>query len=48
MPESLITVPQYECARCGWKWMSRGDQRPVICPHCKTPYWDRARRDATK
>jgi DNA-directed RNA polymerase subunit RPC12/RpoP len=40
----------YRCERCGHEWVKRetteGD--PVICPKCKSPYWNRPRADPTK
>ncbi len=50
MPE--ISVHGYECCRCGHTWVptsftSRGEGRrirPLICPKCKSPYWDTPRR----
>jgi PHP family Zn ribbon phosphoesterase len=35
---------QLICERCKHKWVS-GDQdnRPAVCPKCKSPYWDRER-----
>jgi len=31
------------CKRCGWKWVPRKKQ-VVLCPKCKSGYWDRERR----
>ena len=40
----------YRCERCGHEWVKRetteGD--PVICPKCKSPYWNRPRVDPVK
>jgi predicted Zn-ribbon and HTH transcriptional regulator len=36
-------VKIFNCKRCGWEWASR-KERPVICPKCKTPYWDKERK----
>ena len=30
-----------ECKRCGYKWVPRV-KRPTVCPHCGSPYWDKA------
>lgn len=38
-----MTVTGYRCARCDWQWLPRTARRPTICPHCKSPYWDRER-----
>lgn len=31
-----------ECKRCGYKWCPRVEN-PVMCPNCRSPYWDRER-----
>ncbi len=41
MPE--VKVAAYKCERCGHIWVPKTDRRPIICPKCKSPYWDRAR-----
>jgi hypothetical protein len=33
-----------ECLRCGKVWVSRVEGRPVQCPRCKQPNWDREAR----
>ena len=33
----------FKCARCGHVWMPRL-VKPEVCPKCKSPYWDRARK----
>ena len=39
-----IKVSGYQCERCQYIWVPRREQRPVICPKCKSPYWDRPRK----
>ena len=40
-----VILEGFECERCGHQWISRsttiGD--PVICPKCKSPYWNKPR-----
>lgn len=48
MPEIRMTVTGYRCARCNWEWLPRTSRRPTICPHCKSPYWDRERERGVK
>jgi hypothetical protein len=36
----------YLCSRCSHEWYPRQPGRPLTCPKCKSPYWDRARRGA--
>jgi predicted Zn-ribbon and HTH transcriptional regulator len=46
MAKVPITVMGYRCERCGHEWVPRGevDIEPRVCPKCKSPYWDRARK----
>ena len=37
-----VKIYQLECKRCGHKWLPRKDE-VMICPKCKSPYWDRER-----
>jgi len=43
MPEIQMVMTGFRCARCAWEWLPRTARRPTICPHCKSPYWDRER-----
>ena len=29
--------------RCGHEWYRRQEQKPVQCPRCRSPYWNRGR-----
>ncbi len=48
----LVTIQQkgYKCTRCLHAWVPRkstiGD--PSVCPKCKSPYWNKARKNAHK
>ena len=33
------------CKRCGEEWCFHGIGRPIRCGKCKSPYWDRERRN---
>lgn len=39
-PERVL-IPGFMCLRCGYRWVPRTKHRPVTCPGCQTPYWDR-------
>lgn len=43
-----IEVDGYQCLRCGHKWVPRGEGKgvPTICPRCKSPYWNKPRKNA--
>ena len=38
-----MTIYIFKCLRCGHEWPSK-QERPLICPRCKSPYWDRPRK----
>jgi len=37
-----------KCYRCGHKWVQREEERPAVCPRCKSPYWDKPKTKFTK
>lgn len=40
-----INIKGYRCERCGHDWRPRPTTTvPATCPHCKSPYWNRPRR----
>jgi len=36
--------PTYKCLRCGNTWHPR-TQNPKQCPKCKSPYWNKPRKE---
>jgi predicted Zn-ribbon and HTH transcriptional regulator len=37
----------FRCERCEHEWLPRDkDQEPLVCPKCKSPYWNRPRKTA--
>jgi predicted Zn-ribbon and HTH transcriptional regulator len=40
-----ITMTGYRCERCSHEWLPRNKVKPVICPKCKSAYWNRPARD---
>ncbi len=40
-------LDELTCLRCGHKWKPRNNQPPKVCPNpdCKSPYWDRPRKN---
>ena len=36
-----IKVYGCKCERCGHKWITRSEEIPIVCPKCKSPYWDK-------
>lgn len=45
--QKLVWV--FQCERCQHEWIPRkpwseGEPLPTVCPKCKSPYWNKARR----
>ena len=48
---AIIQIKGYQCERCNHVWSPRSnkdDEIPVICPRCKTPYWNKPRKNKIK
>ena len=44
VPVKNVKVPEkVKCLRCGHEWQPRKAEVRV-CPHCRSPYWDRPKR----
>jgi hypothetical protein len=44
-----IMLTGLKCERCGYEWKPRKKKEEIrICPKCKSPYWNRARRVSGK
>ncbi|MBS3136506.1 hypothetical protein J4401_06135 [Candidatus Woesearchaeota archaeon] len=48
MARIKLVVDGFQCERCSHKWIPRVKRYPVICPSCKSPYWDKPRRNKRK
>ena len=31
--------------RCGHEWLPRGEEKPRVCPKCKSANWDRPKQE---
>jgi predicted Zn-ribbon and HTH transcriptional regulator len=40
-----ITQKGYKCDRCGYEWTPRKKEKPIVCPKCKSPYWNIPKND---
>ena len=41
-----VKLNGYRCDRCEHEWLPRDKTRdPMICPKCKSPYWNTPRRE---
>jgi len=40
-----VKIKGYKCERCGHEWSPRKKESPipVVCPKCKSPYWNKPR-----
>ena len=36
-----IKVYECKCERCKHEWITMTEELPVVCPKCKSPYWDK-------
>jgi len=37
-----VLIEGNRCHRCGHEWRPRNlEERPAVCPSCKSPYWHR-------
>lgn len=45
-----VKLDGYRCERCEHTWIPRDTTigEPVICPKCKSPYWNKPRRNKVK
>ena len=46
-----IELDGFRCLRCGYEWVPRvfkQSELPTICPKCKSPYWNKERRQPLK
>jgi len=44
-----IESSECTCERCNHKWLIRKRNLiPKFCPHCKSPYWNKAKTKITK
>jgi len=41
MAKKEIKVYECKCERCGHSWITRTEEIPVVCPKCKSPYWNK-------
>lgn len=37
-------MEQLICKRCEHKWYKRQEKYPILCPKCKSQYWDKERK----
>ncbi len=45
MAEVIIKKKGYKCERCRHEWVPRNEETPIICPKCKSPYWNKPKKE---
>jgi DNA-directed RNA polymerase subunit RPC12/RpoP len=40
-----MDIKIYNCKRCNHEWANRNGREPIICPRCKSAYWNREKRN---
>ena len=49
MGKVTLSVEGYKCERCEHEWIPRNKtDEPAVCPKCKSPYWNKPRRQKIK
>lgn len=43
-----ITLKGFQCERCNHTWVPRDEGLPLVCPKCKSPYWNKPRQAELK
>ena len=41
MAKKEIKVYECKCERCKHEWITRSEETPIVCPKCKSPYWNK-------
>ena len=39
-----IDLPERKCKRCGHNWFLKKPEEPIVCPKCKSPYWNKDKK----
>lgn len=42
-PIGVVMLSGCRC-RCGHEWLPRDGVRPLVCPKCKSPRWDKPKK----
>ncbi len=45
MANKEIKVYECQCERCKHTWITRSEELPIVCPNCKSPYWNKPRQE---
>ncbi len=39
-----VKIYQCICMRCAYRWFPRSERAPVMCPKCRSAYWNIPRK----
>jgi len=47
VPGTALIAALLNCLRCGHNWRPKSDKLPKVCPNpkCKSPYWNKPRKE---
>ncbi|MFH1325376.1 MAG: hypothetical protein ABIH49_01225 [archaeon] len=48
MTKEEIRVCKCGCERCNHSWIARSRETPTVCPGCKSPYWNKPKKNINK
>ena len=41
-----VLIKGHKCYRCKYEWKPNNmDKLPKVCPKCKSPYWDKPKKN---
>jgi Zn finger protein HypA/HybF involved in hydrogenase expression len=43
-----VKMKKLKCLRCNHEWYKRTPRNPVLCPSCKSKYWNEVREENVK
>ncbi|MBD3252876.1 hypothetical protein GF386_04040 [Candidatus Pacearchaeota archaeon] len=44
----IIASFEYKCERCDHRWIGRTKEIPITCPKCRSPYWNKPKKNENK
>ncbi len=45
---AIVKLSGYRCERCEHEWFPRNRKEPLVCPKCKSPYWNKQKKKKIK
>lgn len=41
----VVLLPKRKCKRCDHEWFLKKPVEPLVCPKCKSPYWNKEKKN---